>query len=235
QGRQVVPPARQCPEDHAVVVFERGAPEARLEAQVVRPEAPRGEGRQPRLEQVDRRRQPRHPARQPPELADRRRRRPADRQDRLDPRHLARVAHLAEEAATPPLDQGEVARIEAVLAVSGPAPAAVGELRGLARGVPGLAAAVDLLEARLAAFAARGIRPEALRFEASFGRTSLEYYDGMVFGALPRGRDDLPPLASGGRYDALTRVLGGGAGIPAVGGIVRPEALVALAGDAPCG
>jgi ATP phosphoribosyltransferase regulatory subunit len=143
---------------------------------------------------------------------------------------LARVAHLAEEATTPPLDPGEVARIEAVLAVGGPAPGAVGELRGLARGVPGLAAAVDRLEARLAAFAARGLRTDDLRFEASFGRTSLEYYDGMVFGALPRERDDLPPVASGGRYDALTRVLGGGAGIPAVGGIVRPEALVALCG-----
>ena len=123
-----------------------------------------------------------------------------------------------------------MARIEAVLAVKGLAPAAVGELRALARGLPGLAAAVDRLEARLAAFAARGIRPEALRFEASFGRTSLEYYDGMVFGAMPRGRDDLPPVASGGRYDTLTRVLGAGRGIPAVGGMIRPEALVALCG-----
>ena len=43
-----------------------------------------------------------------------------------------------------------------------------------------------------------------------------------------RGRPDLPPIASGGRYDALTRALGRGRGIPAVGGIIRPEALVAL-------
>ena len=78
--------------------------------------------------------------------------------------------------------------------------------------------------------AARGIEPEALRFEASFGRTSLEYYDGFVFGAMPRGRTDLPPIASGGRYDALTRVLGQGRAIPAVGGMIRPEALVALCG-----
>ena len=64
----------------------------------------------------------------------------------------------------------------------------------------------------------------------AFGRTSLEYYDGLVFGAMPRGRDDLPPVASGGRYDTLTRVLGAGRAIPAVGGIIRPEALVALCG-----
>ncbi len=142
----------------------------------------------------------------------------------------ARVARLAEEAATPPLAAAEVARIEAVLAVEGSAVAALGRLRALARGLPGLDAAVDRFAARLQALAARGIAPETLRFEASFGRTSLEYYDGFVFGALPRGRADLPPIASGGRYDALTRALGQGRGIPAAGGIVRPEALVALCG-----
>ena len=142
----------------------------------------------------------------------------------------ARLARLAEEAATPPLAAGDVARIEAVLAVEGTAPEALAELRRLARGVPGLDAAVDRFAVRLEAIATRGIAPERLRFEASFGRTSLEYYDGFVFGALPRGRYDLPPIASGGRYDALTRALGQGRGVPAVGGIVRPEALVALCG-----
>ncbi|MCB1375731.1 MAG: ATP phosphoribosyltransferase regulatory subunit, partial [Rhodobacteraceae bacterium] len=81
--------------------------------------------------------------------------------------------------------------------------------------------------------ARRGIAPEGLAFEAGFGRTTLEYYDGFVFGALAPDRPDLPPIASGGRYDALTRALGQGRGIPAVGGIVRPEALLALAGGAP--
>ena len=33
-------------------------------------------------------------------------------------------------------------------------------------------------------------------------------------------------VASGGRYDALTTVLGSGRAIPAVGGIIRPDALV---------
>jgi ATP phosphoribosyltransferase regulatory subunit len=139
-----------------------------------------------------------------------------------------RVRALALEARTPPLDPGAVARIEAVLAVSGTAAGALGELRGLARGQAPLGKAVDRLAARLDAFASRGIEPARLRFEASFGRTTLEYYDGFVFGALPRGRADLPPIASGGRYDALTRALGHGRGIPAVGGMVRPEALLAL-------
>ncbi len=64
-------------------------------------------------------------------------------------------------------------------------------------------------------------------FEASFGRTSMEYYDGFVFGFI--ARDDLPPVATGGRYDALTAVLGQGRAIPAVGGVIRPDLLEALA------
>jgi ATP phosphoribosyltransferase regulatory subunit len=142
----------------------------------------------------------------------------------------ARVAHLAAEAATPPLAPAEVARIDAVLAVSGSVATALGELRELARGLPGLESAVDRFATRLDALSTRGLAPETLRFEASFGRTSLEYYDGFVFGALARNRPDLPSIASGGRYDALTRVLGQGRGIPAVGGMIRPEALVALCG-----
>jgi ATP phosphoribosyltransferase regulatory subunit len=35
-------------------------------------------------------------------------------------------------------------------------------------------------------------------------------------------------VATGGRYDALTRVLGQGAEIPAVGGVIRPGLLLEL-------
>jgi len=104
----------------------------------------------------------------------------------------------------------------------------------LARGLAPLGAAVERLDRRFEALAGRGVEPGTLRFEASFGRTTLEYYDGFVFGALPRGRPDLPAIASGGRYDALTRALGHGRAIPAVGGMLRPEALVALTGGAAC-
>jgi len=40
----------------------------------------------------------------------------------------------------------------------------------------------------------------------------------------------LPPVATGGRYDALTRVLGQGREIPAVGGVIRPGLLLDLEG-----
>jgi ATP phosphoribosyltransferase regulatory subunit len=55
----------------------------------------------------------------------------------------------------------------------------------------------------------------------------MEYYDGFVFGFVGP-RDDLPAVATGGRYDALTAVLGQGRAIPAVGGVIRPDILAAL-------
>ena len=67
-----------------------------------------------------------------------------------------------------------------------------------------------------------------LDFEASYGRTSMEYYDGFVFGFYAEGRPDLPPVATGGRYDALTRELGQGAEIPAVGAVLRPGLMLEL-------
>ncbi len=68
-----------------------------------------------------------------------------------------------------------------------------------------------------------------LDFEASYGRTSMEYYDGFVFGFAAETRPDLPPVATGGRYDALTRLLGQGRSIPAVGGVIRPDLILQLA------
>jgi ATP phosphoribosyltransferase regulatory subunit len=94
--------------------------------------------------------------------------------------------------------------------------------------MPELAPAVEGFAARLDALAGRGIEPSRLRFDAGFGRAGLEYYDGFVFAARAPGRADLPPIASGGRYDSLTRALG--SPVPAVGGMIRPEALVSLCG-----
>ena len=56
----------------------------------------------------------------------------------------------------------------------------------------------------------------------------MEYYDGFVFSVAAPGRPDLPPIASGGRYDALVRALGRGRGVPAVGAILRPAAVLAV-------
>ncbi|MBM9595924.1 ATP phosphoribosyltransferase regulatory subunit [Roseitranquillus sediminis] len=133
-----------------------------------------------------------------------------------------RLAVLREDAAQPPIGAGEVALLDDILHLREAAPAALGHLRDLQVDAPALAPAVDRFEARLAALQARGVDVETLDVEASYGRTSLEYYDGFVFGFYAEARPDLPPVATGGRYDALTRALGGGRGIPAVGGVIRP-------------
>jgi len=51
-----------------------------------------------------------------------------------------------------------------------------------------------------------------------------------VFALSAPSRPDLAPVATGGRYDALTRVLGRGRAVPAVGGVIRPEVALALRG-----
>jgi ATP phosphoribosyltransferase regulatory subunit len=136
-----------------------------------------------------------------------------------------RVARLIADAETPPIPAAQVRALEQLLALKAPARMALAEMR--AQGWAALAPALDRLEARLEALEAAGVDTDALPFEASFGRTTMEYYDGFVFGFIAPDRD-LPPIASGGRYDALTAVLGQGRAIPAVGGVIRPEALEAL-------
>ena len=69
-------------------------------------------------------------------------------------------------------------------------------------------------------------------FETSYGRTSMEYYDGFVFGFHATNHAGFSPIATGGRYDALTQRLGKGDAIPAVGGVIRPDLLIQIAGGA---
>jgi len=140
----------------------------------------------------------------------------------------ARVAALLEDAGAAPIPDEQAQALEALLQLAAPARAALAQMRAM--GWAALAPALDRLEARLDALDAQGIDTETLPFEASFGRTNMEYYDGFVFGFI--ARDDLPPVATGGRYDALTAVLGQGRAIPAVGGVIRPDLLAGLEGAA---
>ncbi|ETX30116.1 ATP phosphoribosyltransferase regulatory subunit [Roseivivax isoporae] len=140
----------------------------------------------------------------------------------------ARIAALREDAAEPPLSAGQVALIDAVLRVSETCPFALERLRDISMDLPGMDAAVDRFARRCDRLEARGIDVAALDFEASYGRTSMEYYDGFVFGFYAEARPDLPAVATGGRYDALTARLGDGASIPAVGGVIRPDVLLAV-------
>ncbi|MGV6846821.1 MAG: ATP phosphoribosyltransferase regulatory subunit [Marinibacterium sp.] len=145
----------------------------------------------------------------------------------------ARLHAIRDDASAPPLAPDEVEGIDALLGVRETAPYALRHLRDIAVDLPAILPALEQLEARLDALSGRGIDVDNLDFEASYGRTSMEYYDGFVFGFYAEGRADLPPVATGGRYDALTRELGEGAEIPAVGGVLRPGLMLELGGNAP--
>ncbi|WP_171133083.1 ATP phosphoribosyltransferase regulatory subunit [Ruegeria sp. HKCCA5014] len=140
----------------------------------------------------------------------------------------ARIEALREDRETAPISDSELAGLETLLNVRETMPFALEQLRDVAVDLPQITPALDRLEARIAALQARGVDVERLDFEASYGRTSMEYYDGFVFGFYAEGRPDLPPVATGGRYDALTRQLGGGAEIPAVGGVIRPDLMLSV-------
>jgi len=143
-----------------------------------------------------------------------------------------RIEALLADAAEAPISENEVAILDHILSLRETSVNALEQLRDVAVDLPQIAPAVTRMDRRLEALAGQGIDVDALDFEASYGRTTMEYYDGFVFGFYAEARLDLPPVATGGRYDALTRVLGQGRCLPAVGGVVRPELVVSLTEEA---
>lgn len=143
-----------------------------------------------------------------------------------------RIEILREDAQAAPLSMEEVGLIDAILQVCEKTPKALERLTEIAVDLPAIKPAVTRFEQRAEALGRRGIDVSSLDFEASYGRTHMEYYDGFVFGFYAENRPEMPPVATGGRYDALTRMLGKGAEIPAVGGVIRPDLALALGASA---
>lgn len=135
-----------------------------------------------------------------------------------------RIDALRADAEAAPISNEEISVIESILNLSETAPHILSALYDIAVDMPAIDTAVKTYEARLDAMAKRGVDIDALAFEGSYGRTSLEYYDGFVFGFY--GVKDNRPVATGGRYDALTQVLGDGRAVPAVGAVIRPDLLL---------
>lgn len=103
------------------------------------------------------------------------------------------------------------------LDVSGTPAQALKTLRRLARrDAPDMEKALDTFEARLDAFAKRGIDLDQLAFAADFGRR-LDYYTGFVFEMHNSRKAGAKPIVGGGRYDRLVALIGGGGAVPAVG------------------
>lgn len=141
---------------------------------------------------------------------------------------IERIDALEVDANTPPLSGEQMLMINEILTLECPVAEAAERLSEITLGAPKMQQSVNKLEARKIALDNIGIDTDQLLFRVAYGRESLEYYDGFVFGFNAKNSCDLPQIAQGGRYDAMTRVLGNGKVIPAVGGIIRPEALVTL-------
>lgn len=141
-----------------------------------------------------------------------------------------RIDALRADAATPPISNDEMTMIDAILSMDAHCPYVLSGLRDIAVDMPAISGAVVAFSARLDALAAKDVDVDNLAFEGSYGRTSLEYYDGFVFGFYATADHFMPPVATGGRYDALTARLGAGRAVPAVGGVIRPDLVVDLGG-----
>ena len=134
----------------------------------------------------------------------------------------SRILSLQEDAKNSPISAEEGDVINKILNLKTTASEALLVLKDFVKTIPNMQKAVSIFEARLGALEDRKVNVEKLPFEGSYGLTSMEYYDGFVFSFS----DGDTIIASGGRYDALTAVLGSGKEIPAVGGVIRPDALI---------
>lgn len=138
----------------------------------------------------------------------------------------ARLDRIRAERETAPISREEHALFETLEAMNGSAAACLKGMEALGRTFPNLRPPAEEMGRRLDALDRSGVAPDALPFDAQFGRTTMEYYDGFVFAF--RGPPGQPDVATGGRYDALTEVLGNGRRIPAVGGVIRPAILLEM-------
>ena len=81
---------------------------------------------------------------------------------------------------------------------------------------------------RVDALRAHGIDANAITFDANFELSSLEYYDGFVFGFFAEHPSIQNPVAIGGRYDALLERIHQGTKTHAVGAAVHINRILQL-------
>ena len=138
---------------------------------------------------------------------------------------LLRSKELLIEESKKPIPQVVVSMIEKIQSLKSSlcdAPKQISEYLSLGSE---LADVRDNLSSRIQSMSELGIDVSKLNFASNLTRTSLEYYDGFIFTSSIKGSPSLPPVVQGGRYNALTAIVGKGTSIPAVGGIIRPEIL----------
>jgi ATP phosphoribosyltransferase regulatory subunit len=94
---------------------------------------------------------------------------------------------------------------------------------------PGIAAALRAFERRSVMLAESGIDMSRVPFAGEFGR-NVAYYTGFVFEVLAPALGPASPVAGGGRYDGLLKAVGAPHPVPAIGGAIHTERLLAAVG-----
>lgn len=139
----------------------------------------------------------------------------------------ASLLGLAADLRAKPLAANTVSLIERYLRIGGPASQAGAQVRALMDEYRvNVGTALDRFDRRLALLASAGIALHEAEFGAEFGR-NLEYYTGFVFEVWTPSLGPRSPVAGGGRYDELMRMVGSKTDIPAVGAAIHTERLLA--------
>ena len=142
---------------------------------------------------------------------------------------IERVSELSNDIVNNQLQENDVKLLQNLLKISCSLVDAPKNIKKLTYSHDYLKKAAILLENRLDNLSELGINVKQIDFEVSFGRTSMEYYDGFVFEMGPKKQINSIPFAQGGRYNELTKILsrlqGYHKSTNSVGGIIRPEIL----------
>ena len=135
------------------------------------------------------------------------------------PEIAERLAERASAARAPRLTASQLAAIDHFLGLTG-SPREVLDAVGELAGAQIAAAGFEAWDQRLDGLARAGADHSRIVLAARFAR-AFGYYDGFLFEIVAAGLPANAAVAAGGRYDGLTRQLGGPAS-SAVGCMVRP-------------
>ncbi len=134
---------------------------------------------------------------------------------------------IAADARAKPLNEATAATIEGYLGIKARAadlPARVREL--VSNGAPDIAKALHAFERRSTLLKESGVALANVPFSGEFGR-NVAYYSGFVFEVMAPALGPASPIAGGGRYDGLLKAVGAAQNVPAVGGAIHTERLLA--------
>lgn len=134
---------------------------------------------------------------------------------------------IAADAKAKPLEKSIATLIEAYLKIEARAEEVPKKVRAL-MGQPhdGVEAALAAFQRRIGFLKESGVDVSDVAFAGEFGR-NFAYYTGFVFEVVTPSLGPASPVAGGGRYDRLLEAVGASSTVPAVGGAIHTERLLA--------